>query len=113
MPDPAVAPAPLTSVTDETLALLVQESDQPVLVDVTADWCPPCRRMHPLIERLAAEHDDLRVVTLDADAHPATVARLGVLSLPTFVLFRNGAPVASRVGARPYGRLVSDVRAAL
>ena len=113
MTHPAPISAPVSAVTDDTFATVVHESDRPVLVDVTADWCAPCRRMHPLLERLAGEHENLQVVTLDADQNPATAARLGVLSLPTFVLFRDGAPVRSFVGARPYGRLVADVRAAL
>lgn len=103
---------PLPAVTDDTFVAAVVEADRPVLVHLTAAWCGPCRRMRPLLQRLAAERD-LRVVTLDTDANPATAARLGVLSLPTMLLFRGGAPVRTVVGARPYSRLVRDLEDAL
>ena len=71
----------------------VLEADRPVLVDFTAAWCPPCRVMKPVLAELAAERDDLRVVQLDVDADQRTAAEYGVLSMPTFILFRDGREV--------------------
>jgi thioredoxin 1 len=103
----------LPYVTDDTFTAEVLESQQPVLVDFTAAWCPPCRAMNPVLDALAADRDDLRIVKLDVDNDQATAARYGVLSMPTFVLFRDGAPVHTLVGARPRGRLESELEQAL
>ena len=109
MPDTATLP----SVTDDGFDADVLESATPVLVDFTAAWCPPCRMMKPVLEAVDAERDDVRVVTLDVDAHQRTAARYGVLSMPTFILFRHGAPVLTLVGARPRRRLEAELDEAL
>ena len=89
------------------------ESDRPVLVDFTAAWCPPCRVMKPVLAELADERDDLRVVQLDVDADQRTAAEYGVLSMPTFILFKDGREVQRLVGARPKRRLEAELEAAL
>jgi thioredoxin 1 len=103
----------LSAVTDDSFQAEVLESERPVLVDFTAAWCPPCRVMKPVLAELAAERDDLRVVQVDVDEHQAAAARYEVLSMPTFVLFRGGAPVLRLVGARPKRRLVEELAEAL
>ncbi|HEY8582904.1 MAG TPA: thioredoxin [Capillimicrobium sp.] len=100
---------PLDTTTDTRFAADVLESDRPVLVDFTAAWCPPCRMMKPVLEELAAERDDLRIVTLDVDDNQEAAARYQVLSMPTFVLFRHGAEAARLVGARPKRRLAAEL----
>ena len=103
----------ITHLTDDTFAADALESDVPVLVEFTADWCPPCRMMRPILEELAAERDDLRVADVDVDEHQATAARYGVLSMPTFMVFKHGAPVLTLIGARPKRRLVNELEAVL
>jgi thioredoxin 1 len=100
---------PITHVTDDSFQAEVLESDQPVLVDFTAAWCPPCRVMKPVLDELASERPDIRVVQLDVDEHQAAAARYEVLSMPTFMLFRGGAPVLRLVGARPKRRLQAEL----
>jgi thioredoxin 1 len=95
----------ITHTTDERFGADVLESDLPVVVDFTASWCPPCRVLNPIVDELAAEHPDVRFVAVDVDDHQATAARYRVLSMPTLMVFRGGAPVATLIGARPKARL--------
>ena len=99
----------ISTVTDDAFAAEVLESERPVLVDFTASWCPPCRVMKPVLAELAAERDDLRIVQLDVDEHQRTAADYGVLSMPTFILFRDGAEVRRLIGARPRRRLEAEL----
>ena len=103
----------LPTTTDATFADDVLTAPVPVLVDFTAAWCPPCRVMKPVLAELASERDDLRIVQLDVDADQRTAAEYGVLSMPTFILFRDGAPVLRLVGARPKRRLGEELAAVL
>ncbi|MFG3257878.1 thioredoxin [Streptomyces sp. NPDC048172] len=99
----------LTEVTDETFAEEVLNSDVPVLVDFTADWCPPCKMVAPVLADIAAEREGaLKVVSLDVDSNPRAQAAYGVMSMPTLMVFRDGEPVRSVVGARPKARLLKD-----
>ena len=100
-------------VTDDAFTAEVLESGTPVLVDFTAAWCPPCRVMKPVLVELAAEREDLKVVQLDVDDNQETAVRYGVLSMPTFMLFRDGAPIQTLVGARPRRRLELELEQAL
>ena len=97
-------------VTDETFAAEVLGSDIPVLVDFTADWCPPCRMIAPVLSQVSGEQEGrLKVVTVDVDVNPATQAAYGVLSMPTLIVFRGGEPVKSLVGARPKRKLMQEL----
>jgi thioredoxin 1 len=104
---------PMNPVTDATFTAEVLESEKPVLVDFWAAWCPPCRVMHPILDEIAASRDDIKIVSLDVDAEQETAVRYGVLGMPTFMLFRGGAPVLSLVGSRPRRRLESELEQAL
>ncbi|MGC9667789.1 thioredoxin family protein [Planosporangium sp. 12N6] len=101
-------------VTDDSFAAEVLRARLPVLVEFTAEWCPPCRRMEPVLAALAGEQRDrLRVVRIDVDENPATTLRYGVLSAPTLMVFRDGEAVASWVGARSGWRLAQDLAGVL
>ena len=102
-----------TDTTDARFAADVLESDAPVVVDFTAAWCPPCRVMSPIVDELAKERPDVRFVKLDVDDNVDTAVRYGVLSMPTFMVFRGGEPVLKLVGARPKRRFASELEAVL
>ncbi|WP_281289062.1 MULTISPECIES: thioredoxin family protein [Streptomyces] len=97
-------------VTDEDFVEEVLGARLPVLVEFTADWCPPCRQMGPVLSALAAEEGErLKVVQLNVDDNPLTTNAYKVLSMPTFMVFRDGEPVRSMVGARPKRRLLAEL----
>ena len=85
--------ANLLEVTDTNFQAEVIESEQPVLVDFWAPWCGPCRVVGPVLEEIADERDDLRIVKLNTDENPQTAGAFQVLSIPTLILFKNGQPV--------------------
>lgn len=102
--------AGVTEVTDADFEAEVIGADLPVLVEFTADWCPPCRQMGPVLSSLAFEEGDrLKVVQLDVDTNPETTNAYKVLSMPTFMVFQGGEPVKSMVGARPKRRLLEEL----
>jgi thioredoxin 1 len=87
------------TVSDQDFEALVLKADRPVLVDFWAAWCAPCRMVAPLVHDLAAEMGDrVRVLKMDIDANPETAGRLGVLSIPTLIIFKDGRPADRRVG---------------
>ncbi|MGZ2357532.1 thioredoxin [Streptomyces sp. 372A] len=96
--------------TDETFDAEVRGETRPVLVEFTADWCGPCRQLAPVLGAVAEEERErLRVVQIDVDRNPGISTRYGVLSMPTLMVFRNGEPVKSMVGARPKRRLLQEL----
>ena len=97
-----------TDTTDACFTADVLESDAPVVVDFHAAWCPPCRVMSPILAELAAERPDVRFVKVDVDENTETAVRYGVLSMPTFMVFRERA-VLKLIGARPKRRLVGEL----
>ncbi|MFJ8913520.1 thioredoxin [Amycolatopsis sp. NPDC102389] len=104
----------LSVVTDETFQKLVLNQDKPVLVDFWAQWCPPCHMIAPVLEQIAGERaDSLIIRKLNSDENPLTARNYQVMSLPTLILFRDGAPVWTTVGARPKAKLLADLDAAL
>lgn len=99
----------LQAVTDDSFQSEVLEAEGAVLVDFTAAWCAPCRVMAPVLSELAVERPELGIVQLDVEAHQRTAASYGVLSMPTFILFRGGQEVLRLVGARSKAKLVREL----
>ena len=105
--------ADIKHVTDANFQAEVIESEQPVLVDFWAPWCGPCRVVAPVLEEIAGERDDLKIVKLNVDDNQQTAANFEVLSIPTMILFRNGAEAKKIIGALPKKRLEAELEPAL
>ncbi|HZZ51381.1 MAG TPA: thioredoxin [Pseudonocardia sp.] len=97
-------------VTDATFETDVLKSDKPVLVDFWAVWCGPCKMVAPVLDEIAGEHKDkLTVVKLNVDENQETARDYQVFSIPTMMVFKDGKPVKSIVGAKPKAALLDDL----
>ena len=97
------------TVTDATFTQDVLQSDKPVIVDFWATWCHPCKIVAPVLEEIAATHEDkVTVAKLDIDANPETAQAYRILSIPTMLVFQGGKPVKQIVGAKPKSALLAE-----
>jgi thioredoxin 1 len=101
-------------ITDATFKQEVLESSLPVVVDVWAEWCGPCRMIAPALEEIATElKDKVKIVKLNIDENPTVASNLGIRSIPTLIIFKDGKAAAQKVGAAPKGELSKWISAAL
>ena len=101
--------ANIAQLTTDTFADSIA-GDTPVLVDFWAEWCAPCRAVAPILEDIARENETrLRVVKLNVDENPDVAKRLGILSIPTLILFAKGEEKARVVGARAKEQLLREI----
>lgn len=88
------------TLTKENFEQEVLHSDVPVLVDFWASWCGPCRMMAPIVDQIAEECTDVKVGKINVDEQPELAGQFRVMSIPTFIVFKNGAPATVEVGMR-------------
>ncbi|MCP4303212.1 MAG: thioredoxin TrxA [Gammaproteobacteria bacterium] len=91
---------------DDTFDVDVLQNEKAVLLDFWAEWCGPCKMIAPLLEEVAVSHvDKLAVVKLNVDENPNTAQKFGIRSIPTLILFKDGAVQAQKMGAMPKSQL--------
>jgi thioredoxin 1 len=104
----------VAEVTDNNFQAEVIESELPVLVDFWAPWCGPCRMVAPVVEEIAKERaGELKVVKMNTDENQQTAVTFNIMSIPTLILFRNGQPAKTVIGAYPKRKLEAELEPAL
>ncbi|MCL2324143.1 MAG: thioredoxin [Actinomycetia bacterium] len=101
--------AELKQITDATFAADVEQSAGTVVVDFWAPWCGPCRSMEPILKKIAAEHDELTIAQINVDENPQTAQKFDVMSIPTYVVFKDGKVAKRFVGGMPEGRFLAEI----
>ncbi|PIY96709.1 MAG: thioredoxin [Candidatus Kerfeldbacteria bacterium CG_4_10_14_0_8_um_filter_42_10] len=106
---------PEIKITDQNFEEEVIKSSQPVLIDFWAEWCGPCKIMLPIVEDLAKEYEGkpVKIGKMNVDENPQTVGQFGILSIPTFILFKDGKPINQQAGALPKEKLQELIDQAL
>jgi thioredoxin 1 len=100
----------IVTVSDSTFEEAVKGASTPVVVDFWAEWCGPCKMIAPALEEIASEHEGrVQIAKLNVDDNPETARRYDVMSIPTLLVFNDGAPVKRLVGAKGKGQLLQDL----
>ena len=100
------------AITDANFEEVVLKSDKPVLIDLWAEWCGPCRMLGPIVEEMAKEYEGKAVIgKLDVDNNPTVTSKYGIRNIPTVLFFKNGEIADKQVGAVPKNVLVTKLEA--
>ncbi len=101
-------------ITDAMFEQEVLKSEIPVMVDLWAVWCGPCKMIHPIFEEMAAEYEGrAKMVKLDVDKNRETALKYGIRNIPTVLFFKNGEVADKQVGAVPKKKFVEKLEAIL
>ncbi len=99
----------VSELTDSTFSEEINSSSEPVVVDFWAEWCGPCKMVAPILHEIAEEQaGKLKVGKLNVDENPAIAQQFNVMSIPTMIVFQDGAEVKRIVGAKGKAQLLED-----
>jgi thioredoxin 1 len=104
----------IVHLTDDTFDQEVLQSDVPVLVDYWAEWCGPCKMIGPILEELAVEYGDkIKITKINIDDNAQTPPKFGIRSIPTLMVFKNGAVEGTKVGAASKSDLAAFIESSI
>ena len=95
------------NVTKDNFEQEVLACDKTVLVDFYADWCGPCRMVSPIVDEIAEEHAEYKIVKVNVDNEPELAQKYGVMSIPTLIVFKNGKLAEQSTGAKPKAQILA------
>ncbi|HCL67927.1 MAG TPA: thiol reductase thioredoxin [Gammaproteobacteria bacterium] len=100
----------ITTITNDNLDSVLQDAQTPVLVDFWAEWCGPCKTIAPVLEELASEYTGrVAIAKLNVDDHRDVAEKFNIRGIPTLILFKNGEPEATKVGALSKSQLAAFI----
>lgn len=99
----------LLHVTKENFEAEVMKAAQPVIIDFFATWCGPCRMVGPILEEIAEENENIKVVKVDVDQDPELAIQFGVTSIPLLIVIKDGKIVNQALGARPKDQILAMI----
>ncbi|MGZ0214560.1 MAG: thioredoxin [Acidimicrobiales bacterium] len=101
--------ADIKNLDESTFDETIGSSETPVLVDFWAEWCGPCKMIAPILEEIALEQKGLTIAKVNVDDSPDLARRYGIMSIPALILFQNGEPAKTMVGAKPKSALLEEL----
>ena len=101
--------ADIKNLDESTFDETIGSSETPVLVDFWAEWCGPCKMIAPILEEIATEAQGLSIAKVNVDESPDLARRYGIMSIPALILFQNGEPAKTMVGAKPKRALLEEL----
>ncbi|MBU97871.1 MAG: thioredoxin [Actinomycetota bacterium] len=101
--------ADIKNLDESTFDETIGSSETPVLVDFWAEWCGPCKMIAPILEEIATEEQGLSIAKVNVDESPDLARRYGIMSIPALILFQNGEPAKTMVGAKPKSALLEEL----
>ena len=101
--------ADIKNLDESTFDETIGSSETPVLMDFWAEWCGPCKMIAPILEEIATEEQGLSIAKVNVDESPDLARRYGIMSIPALILFQNGEPAKTMVGAKPKSALLEEL----